>query len=144
MFFLLSMLTPALCRSQVKGDVLLTLELDMVKSDYGDYFQRSQCGIEGNYFISEHFSATGGVDYWTASSQVVGVIGGRWFPVKEAFIRGRALFGAKDISIGGGWTRPLNQYWRFEAMGDVYFKGQIAIRAGITYIFRKSYQSSSM
>jgi hypothetical protein len=125
--------------AQVAKDLLFAVQLDMVKSDYSDYFERAQGGIELNYFLSEHFTVTGGVEFWSTGYQVSGVLGGRWFPVKEAFVRARGLFGAKDFSFGGGWAKPLNPYWRFEAIGDVYLNGQIAIRASLAYMIRKKY-----
>lgn len=143
LYLILLILFNTTCFSQEKTDLLVGLQLDMVKSDYNDHFERAQISIEGNYFISEHFSFTAGGEYWTDPNQLSAVVGARWFPVKEAFIRVRGLFGAKDISIGGGWTRPMNEYWRFEAMGDLYLEGQIAIRAGITYMIRKKYYTPS-
>lgn len=143
LYFLFFLLTGTFCAAQEKTDVLVGIQLDMVKSDYNDHFERGQFSIEGNYFLSEHLSVTGGAEYWTDPNQLSAVVGARWFPIKEAFVRARGLFGAKDISIGGGWTRPMNEYWRFEAIGDFYFEGQIAIRAGITYMIRKKYHTPS-
>jgi hypothetical protein len=62
-------------------------------------------------------------------------VGGRWYPVADAFVRARGFIGANDVSIGGGWVKPLKEHLRFEAIGDVYFDGQIAIRCGLSYTF---------
>lgn len=124
-------------QAQNSKDFTIGTQVDIVKSDYHGYFERVQAGFEANYFFSAKFSVTGGAEYWSERSQFSGVIGGRWFPVPDAFVRARGFFGANDISIGGGWVKPLKEHLRFEAIGDVYFDGQIAIRAGLAYTFQK-------
>lgn len=121
--------------AQEKKDFTIGFQVDIVKSDYHSYFERVQAGVEANYFFSPKFSVTGGAEYWSESSQFSAVAGGRWYPVPDAFVRARGFFGANDLSIGGGWIKPLKENLKFEAIGDVYFDGQIAIRAGISYTF---------
>jgi hypothetical protein len=122
-------------KAQNSKDLTLGVQVDIVKSDYHGYFERVQIGIESNYFLSKKFSATVGIEYWSESTQLSGVIGARWYPVPDAFVRARGFVGANDISIGGGWVKPLRGNLRFEAIGDIYFEGQIAIRAGLIYTF---------
>lgn len=117
--------------------VILGAHLDLIKSNNDGYFEKAQTGIELNYFLSRKFTVAGGAEYWTGDDQFSFVIGARWYPIEEAFIRVRGLFGADDVAIGGGWAKPLNENWRLEAMGDVYIEGHIAIRAGVSYIIRK-------
>jgi hypothetical protein len=123
--------------SQVTHDLLIGVNLDLIKSHQSGYFQRGQFGGEANYFLSQKFTATAGVEYWTQSSQLSAVIGTRWYPVEEAYIRVRGLIGSNDLSIGGGWAKPLKENWRFESMADIYFDGQIAIRAGFAYLIKR-------
>lgn len=138
-FFLLvalAIIAPSVL-AQSSKDFTFGYQLDIVKSDYNGYFERVQTGLEASYFLSKKFSLTAGAEYWSERNQFSGVVGGRWFPVPEAFVRARGFFGANDISIGGGWVKPLKEHLRFEAIGDIYFGGQIAIRAGISYTFPK-------
>jgi hypothetical protein len=123
--------------SQIAKDFMIGGAVDLIKSDQDGYFKRALGGVEVNYFFSRKFTGTGGMEYWTEGNEVSFVVGGRWFPVPEAFIRLRGLVGANDISIGGGWAKPLNENWRFEAIGDIYVEGHIAIRAGVAYVFRR-------
>jgi hypothetical protein len=119
--------------AQKKQDLLIGIQADLIKTNNSGYFQRYQVGSEGNYFFHNRFSMTGGVEYWTESRQLSLVTGARWYPVEEAFVRVRALLGANDFAIGGGWSRPVTERVRFEALSDFYFAGHITIRAGFTY-----------
>ena len=119
--------------SQSKGDLLIGAQTDLIKTNNSGYFERFQSGIEGNYFMHKSFTATGGLEYWTQSRQWSLVAGARWYPIDEAFIRLRGLLGANDLAIGGGWSRPVRENLRFEALTDFYFAGDITIRAGLTY-----------
>jgi hypothetical protein len=125
------------CFSQIAKDFMIGGSADLVKSDYDGPFEKLQIGAEVNYFISRKFTFTGGVEWWSGDDQASIVMGGRWFPIHEAFVRLRGLVGANDISIGGGWTKPLNEDWKFEAIGDLYAKGDIAIRVGVSYMIRR-------
>jgi hypothetical protein len=122
--------------SQSARDWMLGVNVDLIKSNQHGYFERTQAGAEVNYFLVKELTATGGLEYWTEQNQPSLVIGGRWYPVPEAYVRLRGLVGANDLSIGGGWAKPYRDQWRFEAMGDIYADGFIAIRAGFAYIFK--------
>src|SRR5687768_1191995 len=108
-------LLPYFMHAQEKKDFTIGFQVDIVKSDYHSYFERVQAGIEANYFFSSKFSITAGAEYWSEGTQFSGVVGGRWFPVPDAFVRARGFFGANDFSIGGGWLKPLKENLRFEA-----------------------------
>src|SRR5689334_7758672 len=112
------LLTSATAYSQIAKDWMIGASVDLVKSDYNEIFGKIQAGAEVNYFFSRKFTATAGVEYWTASPGTSAVMGARWYPIRDAFLRVRGLIGANDIAIGGGWAKPLNESWRFEAMGD--------------------------
>lgn len=131
-FALSLLLTCIACFSQNSKDLLLGTNLDLIKSDYDGYFEKAQAGLEGNYFFSEKFAATGGVEVWTRTG-VSAVIGARWYPIRDAFIRARGLIGENDISAGAGWAKPITEDLRFEAMADFYFQGTFCIRAGIAF-----------
>jgi hypothetical protein len=124
-------------RAQIAKDFMAGVNLDLIKSGNDGYFEKVQTSAELNYFITREFTATGGVEWWTSNNQVSLVMGSRWYPIPEAFIRVRGLIGANDVAVGGGWAKPLNVDWKFEAMGDIYFSGDVAIRAGLVYIIRR-------
>jgi hypothetical protein len=122
--------------AQIAKDLMINAHGDLIKSDNSGYFEKIQTSIEVNYFVSRKFTATGGFEFWTDGPEASVIIGGRWCPIPEAFVRLRGLIGTNDISIGGGWAKPLKNNWRFEAIGDIYAEGHIAIRAGFAYIIR--------
>src|SRR5690348_13226555 len=90
--------------SQIAKDFMIGASMDLVRSDYNELFRKMQFGIEANYFISRKFTATAGVDYWTTGGQTSVVMGARYFPIREAFVRVRGLIGANDVALGGGWV----------------------------------------
>src|SRR5690349_20943701 len=130
---IITLLTSATAYSQIAKDWMVGASMDMVKSDYDAILEKVQMGAEVNFFLSRKITVTGGFEYWSAegSSAVMGV---RWYPIREAFLKMRGLIGANDVAIGGGWAKPLNESWRFESMVDFYFEGNFAIRGGLVYI----------
>lgn len=126
--------------SQIARDFMIGTNLDLIRSDQDGYFEKTQVAAELNYFLSRKFTAAGGIEYWSQDEQISLVMGGRWFPVKEAFLRVRGLIGSNDIAIGGGWSKPLKpgRNWYFESIADVYtIHGYVAIRAGVVYVFKR-------
>ncbi|HEY9049667.1 MAG TPA: hypothetical protein VIN08_27405 [Ohtaekwangia sp.] len=122
---------------QIAHDFLVGGGLDLIKTDNRSIASKAQIAMEGNYFLTRTITASGGLEIWT-DDKVSVALGGRWFPVEEAFVRIRGLIGENDLSIGGGWTRPIiNEHWKFETMGDFYFRGDFSIRAGVMYIIRR-------
>lgn len=120
-------------KAQGTGDLMLGGGLDILKSSNSGFGDQVQLGIEGNYFINSQFTATAGFENWTAGSTSF-VIGTRYYIQDNIFARIRGIFGENDISIGGGYSHPLNKHWRVEAMGDIYFEGDFAIRGGVAYV----------
>jgi len=115
---------------------MIGAQTDLIKSNNDGFFKKVQLGMEANYYFSRKFSLTAGFEWW-AGDLVSMVVGGRFSPIDEAFVRIRGLPG-RDVSIGAGFTKPLTDNFRIEAMGDLYFQGHIAIRAGIAYGIGKS------
>jgi hypothetical protein len=141
-FLLTLLVTFTTCSySQIAKDFMIGASADLVRSDYNELFRKLQLGVEANYFISRKFTATAGLEYWTSGPQASVVMGARYFPIREAFVRVRGLIGANDVAIGGGWTKPLNEDWKFEAMADYYFVGDVGIRVGFAYIIRRKHES---
>lgn len=135
--FLISVLSFAYyCSAQSANDFIIGAQVDLIKSDYDVYFAKAQAGFEVNYFVTEQFTATGGMEIWTRDNNSA-VIGMRWYPIVDGFIRLRGLIGADDVAIGGGWAKPFSETWRIEAITDFYFEGDFSIRLGLAYLFRK-------
>ena len=132
---LLLLLSTTAAFGQAEGDFLVGLHLDLIKSDYDGYFEKGQVCLEGSYFVSRKFAATGGIEVWTRDGASA-VIGARYFPINDAYIRVRGLIGANDLSIGGGWAKPMTEELRFESMADFYFNGTFCIRAGLAFLIR--------
>jgi hypothetical protein len=135
-FLIVLLFTTGPLFGQYNQGVLLGTNLDLIKSDYDGYFEKVQVGLEVNYFVVEKFTATGGLEVWSRTGASA-VVGSRWYPVKDAFIRARGMIGKNDdFSIGGGWAKPITETLRFESMADFYFSGSISIRAGIAMIVK--------
>ena len=124
------------CYSQRAQRIMIGVQADLIKSDNDGFFEKMQGGVEGSYYFSRKFAANVGVEWWTGND-ILPVLGGRFCPIDEAFIRIRA-FPGKDVSIGGGFAKPLSERVRIEAMTDFYFEGYIAIRGGIAYGFGRN------
>jgi hypothetical protein len=119
------------CRAQRAQRMMIGIQTDLIKSDNDGFFEKIQGGIEGSFYFSRKVAVTGALEWWSENETVL-VIGGRLCPIDEAFIRVRGLIG-DDLSIGGGFAKPLSENLRLEAMADFYFRGHIAIRAGIAH-----------
>jgi hypothetical protein len=122
--------------AQETGDVMVGVNMDLIKSGYEGYFNRAQVSLEGNYFLSPKFSGTGGIEAWTRGKSSA-VVGARWYPAKEAYVRARGLIGANLLSIGGGWLKPMTEDLQFEAMTDLYSNGYFSIRVGFAYFITR-------
>ena len=123
-------------KAQGAGDLLIGAGLDILKSNNTGFGDQVQLGVEANYFINSEFSVTGGVENWTAGKTSL-IIGGRYYIQENIFARVRGIIGDNDISVGGGYSYPLSKNWRVEAMGDIYFEGDFALRGGVAYLLGK-------
>jgi hypothetical protein len=122
--------------SQFNKGLLMGTHMDLIKSNHDGYFEKAQIGLEANYFLSEHFTATGGLEFWTREGASA-VMGTRWYPVPDAYIRLRGMIGNNnDVSIGGGWAKPISETIRLESMADFYFEGDFSIRAGFAFMLK--------
>lgn len=121
---------------QIAGDYLIGAQMDIIKTDNSGIFEKAQFGAEVNYFVTKNFAGTTGFEIWTGD-ELSFLIGARWFPNDDGFIRVRGLIGENDLSVGGGWVKPINEKLRFEAIADFYFKVDFSIRAGLVYVIRR-------
>ncbi|MBX2917441.1 MAG: hypothetical protein KF856_19390 [Cyclobacteriaceae bacterium] len=138
-FFTLSILTFVLgtLNAQSSNDILISSGIDLIKTDYSRFADKLQFGAEANYFVVRHFAAGAGLELWThnTSSFAMGI---RYYPLDNFFVRVRGLIGANDVALGGGWSKPINKKWRFEAIGDFYLgQTEFGIRAGVGYVIKK-------
>lgn len=132
----LLVVTSSRLTAQEPRDMLVALHADLVKTDQTKLFGKSQIGGEFNYYASRRITATAGLEVWTGDGVSL-LLGVRWYPTDHTFVRLRGLVGANDISLGAGWSKPLNDSFRIEAIGDFYFDVDFAIRAGLSYVIRK-------
>jgi hypothetical protein len=123
-------------QAQGAGDILIGAGLDVLKSNNTGFGDQVQLGAEANYFINSEFSVSAGFENWTAGKTSL-VIGLRYYIQENIFTRVRGIIGDNDISVGGGYSYPLNKHWRLEAIGDIYFEGDFALRGGVAYLLRK-------
>jgi hypothetical protein len=134
-FVLAFLLLSTLVFSQSTHDILVSGGLDIFKTDNRNVFDKAQIGLEMNYFVVRHFSVGGGAEVWTGNSNSF-VLGMRWYADQNFFARLRGLIGANDVSLGVGWSKPLDTHWRLEVLGDYYFKGDFGLRAGVGFLIR--------
>lgn len=124
-------------QAQSSNDILVGGGFDLIKTDNNQLFDKVQIGLEAHYFVVRNFAAGAGFEIWPQQKSSF-MMGMRWYALDHVFIRARGLIGANDVSIGGGWAKPIKENWRFEAMGDFYVADtEFAIRAGVSYIIKK-------
>ena len=122
--------------AQSTGSIMAGGGLDLLKSDIKNIADKAQVGFEVNYFLLRNYSVTGGLEIWTPGNESF-ILGMRWYPVENIFVRFRGLIGEKsEVSLGAGYWRNIDNHWRFEGMADLYFQGDVAFRAGVAYLFR--------
>jgi hypothetical protein len=134
------MLITSCIHAQIANDFMIGAGADLIKTDNDGLFKKVQAGAEFNYFLHKRFTVTGAFEVWT-DDEISFVLGARWYLIDEFFLRGRGLVGANDLSVGAAWAKPLGEHFRFEVIGDFYFKGQFSIRTGIGYVFRRKLKS---
>ena len=133
---LLLLTTASIAYSQSTNSIMVSGAIDVLKTDYNGFFDKAQFGFEGHYFVVRHFAAGAGVEVWTDRPTSF-VMGMRWYPNDFLFVRFRGLIGINDAAIGAGWSKPLSDKWRFEAMGDFYFDAtEFGLRAGVSYLIK--------
>jgi len=119
--------------SQRARQFMIGVHSDLIKSDNDGFFEKLQTGVEGSFYLSRKFAVTTAVEWWTGD-KVILIPGVRFRPIDEAFVRVRGLMN-EDLSVGGGFAKPLSDQWWVEAISDFYFEGHMTIRAGIVYGF---------
>jgi hypothetical protein len=123
--------------AQSTKDILLGGGIDLLKTDNNKLFQKVQLGFEGHYFLQRRFAVGLGAEHWSAQPVTSFMMGARWYPANDLFVRFRGLIGANDVSLGGGWSKHIKNNFRVEAMGDFYFGStEFALRVGGAYVFK--------
>lgn len=131
--FVIFLACQSLC-AQSTNDFLISGGFDLIKTDNTKIFDKAQVGLEVNYFIMRRFAVGAGGEFWTrrANSFVLGV---RWYPKDNIFVRFRGLIGANDAALGVGYVKPLDKNFRLEGIADLYLaKPDFGIRAGVSYV----------
>jgi len=123
--------------AQSTHDVLLGGGIDLLKTDNHALFKKTQVGFEANYFVVRYFSVGFGGELWSSNQKSSFVMGTRWYANNHVFVRFRGLIGANDAALGLGYTKPINQTFRFEGLGDYYFGGNaFALRFGVSLVLK--------
>lgn len=135
LFLIFSCLMCVQGMAQETGDYLFHLQSDFVKTDNAKLFAKAQIGAEVNYFVTDKITGSAGFEVWTGD-EFSFVVGARYFPAEEGFIRLRGLIGENDLSLGAGWIMPIRDNLRFEAIADFYFSVDFSIRGGLVYFLR--------
>ncbi len=122
--------------SQEKSSFQLGVGMDLFKTDNNGFAEKSQVGLEGNYFFSQKFSGTLGLDFWSGRGTSA-ILGLRFYPIDPVFIKFRGYVGIyDDISLGMGYRRGLGGNFQFEGGMDYYFNpGDLGMRIGLAYLF---------
>ena len=139
LFLILTLIVSASHLSaQSTNDFLVGAAMDFLKTDIDQVFEKVQLGIEGHYFVVRNFAVGAGGEFWTTNQQNSFMMGMRWYPSDNFFVRFRGLIGANEAALGGAWTKPLNKDLRLEVMGDYFFVStEFALRAGVSLVLRK-------
>ena len=123
--------------AQSTNDIMVGGGFDFIKTDNQEIFDKAQIGFEANYFVVRHFAVTVGAEVWTRQDESF-VMGARWYGMENVFVRLRGLIGDNDVAIGGGYSKPLTENLRVEAMGDFYVDAtEFGVRVGVSYILKK-------
>src|SRR3954471_1266947 len=132
--FVFAMLLSGFTSAQSTNDFLISGAFDLIKTDINKAFDKVQVGLEVNYFLQRKFAVGAGGEFWTRGANSF-VLGARYYPTENIFVRMRGLIGANDLAIGAGYSKPIHKYWRLEAMGDIYLAHpNFAIRGGVSYV----------
>lgn len=125
-----------LAHAQGKGNFLLGVGMDLYRTDNSGFADRSQIGLEGNYFFASKFSGTVGLDFWSGRETFF-VLGARFYPIDPVFIKMKGLIGDdSDVTLGMGYQRGIGGNFNFEGGMDFYFDpGELGIRLGLSYLF---------
>jgi hypothetical protein len=120
--------------AQSTNDFLISGGFDFIKTDINKVFDKAQVGLEVNYFLQRKFAVGAGGEFWTRGANSF-VLGARYYPKENIFVRVRGLIGGNNLALGAGYSKPIHKYWRLEAMGDVYLAHpDFALRGGVSYI----------
>ncbi len=124
--------------AQSTGNFMVGGGLDIVKTDNTGIAEKAQAGVELNYFLTRSFSFNTGFEVWSGGDDSL-LIGMRWYPFRNAFLRFRGLIGVNDMALGGGLSWPLKTNLYLEGMTDLYVDaGEVGFRIGLAYLIRPS------
>ena len=81
-------------KAQSTNDFLIAGAMDLIKTDNTKLFNKVQTGVEVNYFIQRNFAVGAGAEIWTQKNSFM--MGVRWYPTDNVFVRFRGLIGVND------------------------------------------------
>lgn len=122
--------------AQSTKSFVISIGADVVKTDIRNFADKAQAGAELNYYLRRNFTITAGFEYWSSGRESA-VLGMRYYPHRNIFARFRGLIGANQVDLGAGYSYPLNEHFKLDAMGDFYFdSAEFAFRFGVSYVIR--------
>ena len=137
LFAIILILSAWLGHAQSTRDIMLSGAVDILKTDNHSLLSKAQLGFEGNYFVKRRVALGIGAELWTNNQKSSFVFGTRLYANDKVFFRFRGLIGANDLSIGMGYSKPIDKNLRLEGIGDYYLNGSaFALRIGLGYVLR--------
>ncbi len=134
LLFVFVLISFGIATAQSTNDFLISGGFDFIKTDINKVFDKAQVGLEVNYFLQRKFAVGAGGEFWTRGANSF-VLGARYYPTENIFVRVRGLIGGNNLALGAGYSKPIHKYWRLEAMGDIYLAHpDFALRGGVSYI----------
>ncbi|SRR5258707_15460479 len=126
-----------LAHAQSTRDIMLSGGADVLKTDNHSLLSKAQLGFEGNYFVKRRVAIGIGAELWANNQKSSFVFGTRLYANDKVFFRFRGLIGANDLSVGMGYSKPIDKNLRFEGMGDYFLNGSaFALRIGLGYVLK--------
>ena len=137
--FLIAFILSGSCliaQGQDTNSFMLGLGMDLIRTDNPGVFERTQIGLEGNYFFAPKFSGTIGLDFWSSRGTSV-ILGARFYPIQPVYFKLKGYIGvADDFTLGMGYRKSISSDLDLEGGMDYFFDAnQLAIRFGLAYLF---------
>lgn len=137
LYIVLAVVVFSMAGYETQAQFMLSAGMDIYKTDHDGFGEKTQIGIEGNYFLTRSFTVLGGIEFWSAgpSSQII--FGSRWYIVDQVYLKFRGLMShTADVSLGMGHSQAFSRNWRFDIGGDYFYNSkEMAFRLGLGYVF---------
>src|SRR5438046_680029 len=103
--FVIALCSCGIASAQSTNDFLISGGFDFIKTDINKVFDKAQVGLEVNYFLQPKFAVGAGGEFWTRGANSF-VLGARYYPKENIFVRVRGLIGGNNLALGAGYSKP--------------------------------------